>query len=139
MSKSKKNIRLFKPSLGNEEINSIKKIFKRSWIGYGPEVKKFENSWSKFIGIKYSVGVTSCSAALHIALASKNFKKRKKVLVPAMTFTATAAAALYNDLEPVFVDINEYDLNINFDDLKRKYSKGPELGNTFWKELWNSW
>lgn len=40
-----------------------------------------------------------------------------------MTFTATAAAALYNDLEPVFVDINEYDLNINFDDLKRKYSK----------------
>ena len=123
MSKSKKNIRLFKPSLGNEEINSIKKIFKRSWIGYGPEVKKFENSWSKFIGIKYSVGVTSCSAALHIALASKNFKKRKKVLVPAMTFTATAAAALYNDLEPVFVDINEYDLNINFDDLKRKYSK----------------
>ena len=123
MSKSKKNIRLFKPSLGNEEINSIKKIFKRSWIGYGPEVKKFENSWSKFIGIKYSVGVTSCSAALHIALASKNFKKRKKVLIPAMTFTATAAAALYNDLEPVFVDINEYDLNINFDDLKRKYSK----------------
>ena len=123
MSKSKKNIRLFKPSLGNEEINSIKKIFKRSWIGYGPEVKKFENSWSKFIGIKYSVGVTSCSAALHIALASKNFKKKKKVLVPAMTFTATAAAALYNDLEPVFVDINEYDLNINFDDLKRKYSK----------------
>ncbi len=123
MSKSKKNIRLFKPSLGNEEINSIKKIFKRSWIGYGPEVKKFENSWSKFIGIKYSVGVTSCSAALHIALASKNFKKRKKVLVPAMTFTATAAAALYNDLEPVFVDINEYDLNINFEDLKRKYSK----------------
>ena len=123
MSKLKKNIRLFKPSLGNEEINSIKKIFKRSWIGYGPEVKKFENSWSKFIGIKYSVGVTSCSAALHIALASKNFKKRKKVLIPAMTFTATAAAALYNDLEPVFVDINEYDLNINFEDLKRKYSK----------------
>ena len=119
----KKNIRLFKPSLGNEEITEIKKIFKRSWIGYGPQVKKFENSWSKYIGIKYSVGVTSCSAALHIALASKKFKKRKKVLIPAMTFTATAAAALYNDLEPVFVDINEYDLNINFEDLKKKYSK----------------
>ena len=123
MSNLKKNIRLFKPSLGNEEIKGIKKIFKRSWIGYGPEVKKFENSWSKYIGIKYSVGVTSCSAALHIALASKKFKKKKKVLVPAMTFSATAAAALHNNLEPVFVDINEYDLNMNFEDLKKKYSK----------------
>ncbi len=122
--KNKKNfIRLFKPSFGNEEITALKKIFKKSWIGYGPEVKKFENSWSKYIGIKYSVGVTSCSAALHIALASKNFKKKKKVLVPAMTFTATAAAALYCDLEPVFVDINEYDLNINFEDLQKKYTK----------------
>jgi len=121
---NKKNvIRLFKPSFGNEEITALKKIFKKSWIGYGPEVKKFENSWSKYIGIKHSVGVTSCSAALHIALASKNFKKKKKVLVPAMTFTATAAAALYCDLEPVFVDINEYDLNINFEDLQRKYTK----------------
>ena len=121
---NKKNvIRLFKPSFGNEEITALKKIFKKSWIGYGPEVKKFENSWSKYIGIKYSVGVTSCSAALHIALVSKNFKKKKKVLVPAMTFTATAAAALYCDLEPVFVDINEYDLNINFEDLQRKYTK----------------
>ena len=123
MLKTKKSIRLFKPSFGNEEIDAIKKIFKRSWIGYGPEVKKFENLWSNYIGIKYSVGVTSCSAALHIALASKKFKKKKKVLVPAMTFTATAAAALYCGLEPVFVDINEYDLNINFEDLKKKYSK----------------
>ncbi len=123
MMNNKKFIRLFKPSFGNEEIQAIKKVFKKSWIGYGPEVKKFENAWSKYIGIKYSIGVTSCSAALHIALASKNFKKKKKVLVPAMTFTATAAAALYCDLEPVFVDINEYDLNINFDDLKKKYSK----------------
>tara|TARA_Y100000992_G_scaffold302116_1_gene275089 strand:+ start:624 stop:1778 length:1155 start_codon:yes stop_codon:yes gene_type:complete len=123
MSKSIKKIRLFKPSFGIEEIIAIKKIFKKSWIGYGPEVKKFENLWSKYIGIKYSVGVTSCSAALHIALASNNFKKKKKVLVPAMTFTATAAAALYCDLEPIFVDINEYDLNINFEDLKKKYTK----------------
>ena len=119
----KKSIRLFKPSFNNDEIVALKKIFNKSWIGYGLEVKKFEKYWSKYIGIKYSVGVTSCSAALHIALASKNFKKKKKVLIPAMTFTATAAAALYCDLEPVFVDINEYDLNINFEDLKKKYCK----------------
>jgi dTDP-4-amino-4,6-dideoxygalactose transaminase len=58
MTNKKKFIRLFKPSFGNEEITALKKIFKKSWIGFGPEVKKFENSWSKYIGIKYSVGVT---------------------------------------------------------------------------------
>ena len=61
----KKNVRLFKPSFGSEEIIAIKKILKKSWIGYGPEVKKFEDSWSKYIGTKYSIGVTSCSAALY--------------------------------------------------------------------------
>ena len=74
----KKSIRLFKPSFNNDEIVALKKIFNKSWIGYGQEVKKFEKYWSKYIGIKYSVGVTSCSAALHIALASKNFKKKKR-------------------------------------------------------------
>lgn len=78
MSNKKKFIRLFKPSVGTEEIKAIKKIFQRSWIGYGQEVKNFEKSWSKYIGVKYSVGVTSCSAALHIALASQKFKKKKK-------------------------------------------------------------
>ena len=43
MKEKRRNIRLFKPSLGNEEVQAIKKIFKRSWIGYGQEVKKFED------------------------------------------------------------------------------------------------
>ena len=46
MQNKKKPIRLFKPSFGNEEIVAIKKVFKKSWIGYGPEVKKFEKLWS---------------------------------------------------------------------------------------------
>lgn len=119
----KRNIRLFKPSLGNQELESIKKVFKNAWLGYGEQVKDFENKFAKYIGTKYAVGVNSCTAALHIALAVNNFKEKKKVLVPAMTFSATAAAVLYNNLIPVFVDINNYDLNISFSDLKRKYTK----------------
>ncbi len=118
-----KNIRLFQPSLGKDELNSIKKVFKKSWIGYGEEVQKFEKEWSKFFKVKYSVAVNSCTAALHLALLCNNFKKGKKVLVPAITFSATAAAVLYCDLIPVFVDINDNDLNLNFEDLKNKYTK----------------
>ena len=117
----KKNIRLFKPTIGKSELSSIKRVFKRSWIGYGTEVKKFEDEWKKYFNVKHAVAVNSCTAALHTSLAVNNFKKNKKVLVPAITFSATAASVLYCGLKPVFVDINPYDLNISFEDLKKKY------------------
>ena len=121
--KSEKQIRLFKPSFNHEEIKAIKEVFKKPWLGYGSKVKEFEKKFSKFIGSKYAIGLNSCTAALHIALAIHKFKKKRKVLVPCMTFSATAAAVLYNNLEPIFVDINENNLNMSFDDLKRKYTK----------------
>lgn len=116
-------IRLFKPALGKHELKEIKKVFDKSWIGYGPKVKEFEKVWSAYFNVRYSVGVNSCTAALHTALAVNKFKTGKKVLVPSITFSATAAVVLYCGLIPVFVDINDYDLNINFEDLKKKYSK----------------
>jgi perosamine synthetase len=116
-------IRLFKPSIGIEEITNIKDVFKRSWLGYGPLVKKFEEKFSKFIGTRYAVGVNSGTAALHLSILSQNFKKGKKVLVPAITFSATAASVLYCGLEPKFVDIDPNNLTIDFEDLKKKYSK----------------
>jgi len=119
----KKQIRLFKPSFNNDEIKSIKEVFKSPWLGYGEKVKEFENKFSKFIGRKYAVGVNSGTAALHLALLSQNFKKGRKVLVPSITFSATAAAVLYCGLTPVFVDVNLDDLNISLEDLKRKYTK----------------
>ena len=78
MYKPKKFIRLFKPSVGKEEIYGIKNIFNKAWLGYGSEVKDFENKFSKYIGIKYAVGLNSCTAALHIALAVNKFKPKKK-------------------------------------------------------------
>ena len=116
-------IRLFKPSVGNDELKNIKKIFLKSWLGYGEEVSKFERKFAKFIGTKYAVAVNSGTAALHLSLLCNNFPPKKKVLVPAITFSATAAAAMYCGLEPKFVDINEKDLTIDFLDLMKKYSK----------------
>ena len=119
----KKYIRLFKPSVGNEELKSIKSVFKHSWLGYGEKVRDFEKKFSSFIGTKHAIGLNSCTAALHLALAVNNFKKNKKVLVPSVTFSASAASILYNNLQPVFVDVNQKDLNLNIEDLKNKYDK----------------
>ena len=64
-----------------------------------------------------------CTAALHLALAVNNFKKKKKVLVPAMTFSASAASVLYCGLEPVFVDIDPNTFVMSFDDIKKNILK----------------
>lgn len=117
------NIRLFKPSLGKEELNAINDAFERSWVGLGPKVNEFEEAWKNFIGCQSAVAVNSATAALHLSLRIFNFPKSKKVLVPTMTFSATASAVLYNDLIPVFVDSDYSTLGISLEDLDRKYDK----------------
>ncbi|UJF35501.1 DegT/DnrJ/EryC1/StrS family aminotransferase [Paenibacillus hexagrammi] len=116
-------VRLFKPSVGEEEIQSIQKAFDAAWLGLGARVGEFEQKWSQYIGCADSVGVNSCTAALHLALSAFRFPKGKKVLVPVMTFAATAIAVLYNQLIPVFVDVDEHTLGISLEDLERKHDK----------------
>jgi len=117
------NIRLFKPSLGQEELENIKDAFDRFWIGLGPKVNEFGKKWAEFIGCEVAIGMNSATAALHLALASFRFPEGKKVLVPALTFVSTATAILYNRLIPVFVDSDPVTLGISLEDLERKYDK----------------
>ncbi|MBN2519286.1 MAG: DegT/DnrJ/EryC1/StrS family aminotransferase [Bacteroidales bacterium] len=117
------NIRLFKPSLGQEELDNIKEAFERSWVGLGPNVNEFEKQWSEFVGCQMAIGVNSATAALHLALMVFGFPEGKKVLVPSLTFSATASAVLYNRLIPVFVDSDPVTLGMNLEDMNRKYDK----------------
>lgn len=117
------NIRLFKPSLGNDELKMISEAFERSWIGLGPMVNKFEEEWAKFIGCRIAIGVNSATAALHLSLRLFGFPEGKKVLVPALTFSSTASAVLYNHLIPVFVDSDPITLGMSLEDLEMKYDK----------------
>ena len=117
------NIRLFKPSIGDEELKMIKKAFDRAWIGLGPNVSEFEEKWSEYIGTTNSIATNSATAALHLSLTAYQFPEGKKVLIPAITFVSTAAAVLYNRLEPVFVDVDTETISMDLNDLKRKYTK----------------
>ncbi|TNE51076.1 MAG: DegT/DnrJ/EryC1/StrS family aminotransferase [Bacteroidetes bacterium] len=117
------NVRLFKPSVGEEELQNIREAFERSWIGLGPNVNQFELEWEAFTGARMAIGVNSATAALHLALAAFRFPEGKKVLVPSLTFAATATAILYNRLVPVFVDSDPVTLGMNLEDLNRKYDQ----------------
>jgi len=116
------NIRLFKPHIGNEELENVRDVFERAWLGLGPKVDEFESEWSKYIGAKKSVGVNSATAALHLALTAYHFDEGKKVLIPSITFASTATAVLYNRLEPVFVDVDPRTISLSLEDLEKKYS-----------------
>jgi perosamine synthetase len=117
------NIRLFKPALGDDELNAVKEVFDRSWVGLGPKVNEFEEAWEKFIGCKEAIALNSATAALHLALRVFDFPTGKKVLVPSLTFAATASAILYNRLIPVFVDSDPITLGLSLEDLERKFDK----------------
>jgi perosamine synthetase len=117
------NIRLFKPSLGEEELQAVKEAFDRSWVGLGPKVNEFEQAWQKFTGAQIAIALNSATAALHLALAVFRFPEGKKVLVPSLTFSSTASVVLYNRLIPVFVDSDPVTLGISLEDLERKYDK----------------
>lgn len=112
-------IPLFRPSVGEEEIKSIRKSFKTGWIGFGPRVVEFEEAFRKYIGSKYAVGMNSCTAALHLVLKAYGINSGE-VIVPALTFVSTAHSVLYNNARPVFADVYEDTLCMDIDDMQKK-------------------
>lgn len=113
-------IYLFKPYMGKEEIAAVGKVIESGWIGLGPVTARFEQEFSKYIGVPYSVGLNSCTAALDMALKILNIRNGDKVIVPSMTFVSTAHAVAYNLALPVFADIDEKTLQIDIEDMQRK-------------------
>jgi len=112
-------IPLFRPSLGEEELNSIKKTFESGWVGLGPRTKEFEDAFAQYIGTKHAVGVASATDGLHIIMKAFNVEGGE-VLTPSLTFASTNHAILYNNAAPVFVDVLEDILCIDPEDMKEK-------------------
>ncbi|MEK9175208.1 MAG: DegT/DnrJ/EryC1/StrS family aminotransferase [Patescibacteria group bacterium] len=116
-------IPLFRPNLGKEELHNLAEIFKTGWVGLGPKTKELEERMAEFIGTKYAIGVTSGTAALHIAVQALGIKKGDEVVVPAITVVSTPYAALYNGATPVFVDVESDTLCLDPVDFERKITR----------------
>ncbi|MGK7393534.1 MAG: DegT/DnrJ/EryC1/StrS family aminotransferase [Candidatus Cyclobacteriaceae bacterium M3_2C_046] len=122
MTDKKRNVRLFVPNVGQEELDNIKDSFDKSWIGLGRKVTEFEDQWSQYLGAKSSVALNSATSALHLSLSAFKFPAGKKVMVPNITFASTALAPVYNQLEPVFVDVDPETVQISVEDMEQKYT-----------------
>lgn len=107
--------------LGNEEIEEVTKVLKSKWLSMGPVTEKFEEEFTNYLGIKHAYGVSNGTAALHIAHKVLGIKEDDEVVVPSLTFVATANSVLYCGAKPVFADITSLNnLNISPDNILEK-------------------
>src|SRR2546422_3756169 len=99
-------IPITKPFFGAAELEAVQKPLQTGWVVQGPFVKDFEDRFSAFTAAAHSVATSSCTTALHIAMAALGLKPGDEVIVPAFTWVATANVVEYMGAKPVFCDID---------------------------------
>ena len=109
-----------KPYIGEEELDEVVDSIKSTWVTMGPKVKKLEEGLSGYLGVKHAIAVNSGTAALDVALKALDVKPGDEVIIPAMTYIATANAVLYQHAKPVLADINPDTYTIDPEDVSRK-------------------
>ena len=110
----------FRPSITEAEIAEVVACLRSGWLTTGPRTKQFETELARQVGGKYAVAVNSCTAALHLAVEALGLKPGEAVLVPTMTFAATAEVVRYQGAVPVLVDCDPVTLNMDLADAQRK-------------------
>jgi dTDP-4-amino-4,6-dideoxygalactose transaminase len=101
------------PTIADEEIAAVVEVLKSGWLTTGSKAKEFEQEFCRFVGARHAVAVNSATAALHLALAAVGVGEGDEVIVPTMTFAATAEVVLYLKAKPVLVDCAADTLNID--------------------------
>ncbi len=116
-----KFIPVSEPSITQKEIEYVTQAVKSGWISsIGEFIEKFEREFAKFIGTKYAVAVSNGTVALHLALVAAGIKPGDEVIVPDLTFIATANAVVYCGAKPIFVDVEEDTWCIDPYEVKKK-------------------
>lgn len=103
--------------ISEEDISAVLECLTEGWLTMGPRTQAFEAAIGEMYGVQHAIAVSSCTAALHLALLGAGVSEGDEVLVPAMTFVAGAAAVRYCGATPVFVESRgPDDLNIDPED-----------------------
>ena len=106
--------------IDEEDIEEVVKVLKSDWITTGPKIEEFENALRRYVGCKYAVAVNSGTSALDIAVQTLNLPRGSEIITTPFTFVATSNAVLYNNLKPIFVDIEKDTRNINPEEIRKK-------------------
>lgn len=108
------------PWVTAEERSAVASALRSRWLTGGPKVKEFEGIFAQYVGTKHAVAVNSCTAGLHLAMRALNVGGGDEVIVPDMTFAATANAPIFCGAKPVFADVDEKTFNLSSTDLQNR-------------------
>ena len=119
---------LMENNFNKSDINLVVKLLKKKNVvlTQSTNVLKFEKKWSTWLGVKYSVFVNSGSSANLLSIAILKIldkKKKKNIILPALTWSSDVASVIQNNLRPVFVDINLNNLSMNLHEARKKIDK----------------
>ena len=110
----------FRPAISQREIDEVVEVLRSGWLTSGPRVKQLEESFARAVSSQYAIAVNSGTAALHLAVEAHRLQPGQGVLVPTMTFAATAEVVFYGGGVPVLVDCDATTLNMSLGDAARR-------------------
>jgi len=114
-------IPLFDLRLDPEDVEAVMEVLRSGWLTMGPRTAAFEEAFAAHLGVKHAVAVSSCTAALHLSYLAAGVGPGDEVIVPSVTFAATAAAAIYCGATPIFADIlGPHDLSLDPADVEAR-------------------
>lgn len=111
----------FQTDLSAQEIDEVVATLRSGWLTSGPKVRRFEQEFAAAVGASFAIAVNSCTAALHLAVEAMGLKQGDAVLVPTMTFAATAEIVRYQGAIPILVDCDPVTTNMNLDDAAHRF------------------
>lgn len=101
------------PEVSEADIEAVTRVLRSGWLTTGNECLSLEEELAHYLGTPHAVAVSSCTAALEIALAHLRLPPGSRVGIPAWTFVSTALAAVHNNLLPVLLDVEPHTLNLS--------------------------
>jgi dTDP-4-amino-4,6-dideoxygalactose transaminase len=107
-------------SVGEDEAQAAADVIRSGWLTMGPKTIEFEQNFASYVGARHAIAVSSCTAALHLALEAVGLQPGDEVLVPTTTFTATAEVVVYFKAIPVLVDVDPITLCIDPEEARKK-------------------
>lgn len=120
MSSSELRFPLAEPTVGDAEWKAVRAVIESRWLTQGPRVEEFEARVAHACGVAHAVAVSSCTAALHLALQCLGLGQGDEVIVPSLSFIATANAVVHVGARPVFADVERRSLNLDPEDVERR-------------------
>lgn len=116
-------VEFFKHNINDEDIQRATKVLNSVFLTTGEEVKLFESKLASYVGCEYAVGLTSCTAGLHLALLACGIGQGDEVITTPMTFIATANSVIHVGAKPVFVDVEPSTGNIDVTKIEAAITK----------------